>query len=329
MRRREFIKLVGGTAAWPVGALAEQAEWVRRVGVLIPWPETDPLAHASVAAFEKALAGFGWIESKNIRFDYRFAAADPALFRTYAAELVSLLPDAILASSAPATAALGQLTRTIPIVFVLVPDPVGMGFVQSLARPGGNITGFTLYDAPLMGKWLELLKQVAPGVTRIAVIFNPDATPYATLFTRAIELAAPSFGMIVTLAPVREEAEIEEVVATLAREPGGGLINLPESWSVTHRDAIIAAASRHALPLMGGTELFPRAGGLMSYWFDAVDVHAQAASYIDRVLRGANPADLPVQDPTKVTLIVNLKTAKALGLTIPRAILALADEVIE
>jgi putative ABC transport system substrate-binding protein len=331
MRRRDFLsRFLGGAAALrPLTVAAQQTERMRRVGVLIPWPENDLLAQASVAAFERALVGFGWVVGKNIRFDYRFAAADPALFKTYAAELVGSSPDAILASSAPAVAALREQTRTLPIVFVLVPDPVELGFAHSLARPGGNITGFTLYDPPLMGKWLRLLREVAPGVTHIAVIFNPDTTPYAGLFNRAIEAAAPSFGMTVVFAPVHDDAGIENAVVAVAHEPGGGVINLPESWSVTHRAAIIAAASRHGLPLMGGTELFPRAGGLMSYWFDAVDVHAQAASYIDRVLKGANPADLPIQDPTRLVLIINLKTAKALGLTVPQSLLQRADEVIE
>ena len=217
----------------------------------------------------------------------------------------------------------------MPIVFVLVVDPVGQGFVQSLARPAGNITGFSQYDATLMGKWLQLLKEVAPSVTRVAVIFNPDTAPFAPLFNREIEAAAPSFGMTVTLDPVHDEAGIEGVTAALAREPGGGLIDLPESFSVTHRDLIIAAAARHGLPLMGATEVFPRAGGMMSYWFDTVDVHAQAASYIDRILKGASPADLPVQRPTKFSLVINLRTAKTLGLIVPPNMLDLADEVIE
>jgi putative ABC transport system substrate-binding protein len=211
---------------------------------------------------------------------------------------------------------------------VLVVDPVGLGFVQSLARPGGNVTGFGAFDAPIIGKWLQLLKDVAPSVTRVAVIFNPDTTPFAPLFNREIEAAAPSFGMTVTLAPVRNDAAIEEAIATQAREPGGGLINLPDSFNVTHRDVIIAAAARHRLPDIG-TPQFPRAGGLMSYAFDPVDVHAQAATYIDRILKGANPADLPVQQPTKYSLVINLKTAKALGLTVPPGMLDLADEVIE
>ena len=259
-----------------------------------------------MTSFAEALGRFGWVEGKNIRVDYRFAAGDPALFKTYAAELVGLSPDAILASTPQAVAAVRQQTRTIPIVFVLVIDPVGLGFVQSLARPGGSITGFSAYDPPVMGKWLQLLKEVAPKVTRVAVIFNPDTTA-SRLFNSAIEAA----------------------IAAHAREPGGGLICLPDSFIVTHRDVIIAAAARYGLPLFGSSEVFPRSGALMSYFFDIVGVYAQAASYIDRILKGASPADLPVQQPTKYSLIINLKTAKALGLTVPAGMLDMADEVIE
>ena len=327
--RRGFIAVLGGAAAaWPLAGHAQQPERVRRVGGLIPWPETDPVAQASVAAFAQALQGFGWVEGKNIRIDYRFAAGDPILFKTYAAELVGLSPDAILANSAPAAAALREQTRTTPIVFVRVSDPVGLSFVQSLARPGGNITGFSGVDPPMMGKWLQLLKEIAPRVTRVAVIFNPDTAPFAPPLNRAIETAALSFGMTVTLAPVHDDAGIEEAIAALAREPGGGLFCLPDSFNITHRDKIITAAARRNLPVIG-TPDFPGSGALMSYSFDPVDVHAQAASYIDRILRGAHPADLPVQQPTKFSLIINLKTAKALGLTVPPSMLDLADEVIE
>jgi putative ABC transport system substrate-binding protein len=324
--RREFIAVLGGAAAWPLAGHAQQAERIRRVGVLMPWPKNDPTTQASATAFAQALGRFGWVEGTNIRIDYRFAAGDPTLFKTYAAELVALSPDAILASATPGVAALRQQTRTIPIVFVHVVDPVGLGIVQSLARPGGNITGFSSFDASLASKWVQLLKEIAPSVTRVAVIFNPGTAPYAPLFNHVIEAAAPSFGITVTLAPVQDDAGIEEAIATQAREPGGGVINLPESFSTTHRDVIIAAAARHNLPLMGS---FPSAGSLMSYWFDSVEVHAQAASYVDRILRGASPADLPVQEPTKYSLIINLKTAKALGLIVPERLLDIADEVIE
>ena len=326
--RRAFIAVLGGAAAWSLVGHAQQPERVRRVGVLMPWPENDQLAHASVAAFRQALGVLGWIEGRNIRIDYRFAAGDPALFKSYAAELVGMSPDAILAGTTPAVAALRQQTRTIPIVFVLVNDPVGQGFVQGLAQPGGNITGFSSIDAPIMGKWLQLLKETAPSVTRVAVIFNPDTAPFAALFNAGIEAAAPSLGVTVTLAPVHDDTGIEQAITAQAREPGGGLIALPAGFNATHRDVISAAAFHHGLPLIG-TPDFPRAGALLSYWNDPVDQQVEAASYIDRILKGASPADLPVQQPTKFSLIINLKTAKAFGLTVPPAMLDLADEVIE
>jgi putative tryptophan/tyrosine transport system substrate-binding protein len=330
VRRREFIIVLGGAAAWPLAGYAQQPERMRRIGVLMLWREGDPFSQKSRTAFAQALGRFGWVEGTNIRIDYRFAAGDPALFKTYAAELVGLMPDAILASTPPAVAALREQTRTIPIVFVLLADPVGQGFVQSLARPGSNITGFSSFDAALMGKWLQLLKEVAPGLTRVTAIFNPDTAPYASyaFFKREIEAAATSLRMTVTPAPVHDDAAIEEAIAAGAHQPGGGLIALPDSFNGTHREAIIAGAARHRLPLIGAS-VFPGSGGLMSYWIDEPDLYSQAASYIDRILRGASPADLPVQQPTKYSLIINLKTAKALGLTVPPSLLQLADEVIE
>ena len=327
MRRRGFITMLAGAAAWPLAGHAQQPERVRSLGVFIGFSENDPLPQRMVSAFAQALGRFGWVEGKNIRIDYRFAAGNPTLYRTYAAEMVGLAPDVILASPGTVVAALLEKTHTIPIVFVLLPDPVGLSFVQSLARPGGNVTGFSSYDAPLMGKWLQFLKEVAPAVTRVAVIFNPD-TAFAPSFNREIEAAAPPYGMTVTLAPVHDDAGIEEAIAAQAREPGDGVISLPDSFNTRHRDVITAAAARSSLPLIG-TPDFPAAGGLMSYSFDPIDLHAQAASYIDRILKGASPADLPVQQPTKYSLIINLKTAKTLGLTVPPAMLDLADEVIE
>jgi putative ABC transport system substrate-binding protein len=328
-RRRGFIAVLSAAAISPLAGYSQQTERIHRLGVLIAFPERDSYTQAIVAAFAQALERLGWVEGKNIWIDYRFAAGDLNLYQTYAEELVGLSPDALLAGATPAVVALRHQTSTIPIVFVLVVDPVGQGFVQSLARPGGNITGFTTYDAPMMGKWLQLLKEAAPGVTRVAVIFNPDTAPFAPLFNRAIEAAAPSFGMTVRIAPVYDDAGIEEAIAIEARQPGGGLIDLPESFTVSHRNVVIAAANRFGLPLMGAGDFFPRAGALMSYWIDGVDLHVRAASYLDRILRGASPADLPVQDPTKFSLIINLKTAKALGLTVPPSMLDLADEVIE
>ena len=328
MRRRKFIAVLCGAVALPLAGHAQQPERMRHVGVLIAFPENDLLAQADVTAFSNGLSGLGWVEGRNIQIDYRFAAGDPARFKAYAAELVSLSPDAILASTPQAVAALRQHTGTIPIVFVLVLDPVELGLVQSLARPGGNITGFSAYDAPIMRKWLQLLKEVGPSITRIGVIFNPDTT-VPTLFNNAIMAAAPTLGLTVTLAPVHDDAAIEQAIADQGREPGGGLVSLPDSFTTSHRDVIIAAAARHRLPLMCAGDMFPKAGALMSYWFDAVDVYAQAASYIDRILKGASPTDLPVQQPTRFKLVINLKTAKELGLTVPASMLDLADQVIE
>jgi putative ABC transport system substrate-binding protein len=327
MQRRTFITLLGGAAvAWPLAARAQQSERIRRVGALIAFAETNSDGQAAAAAFRHGLEQLGWVEGKNIHVDYRFAAGDPALYKTYAAELVGLSPDAILAGASPA--AMAPLTRTIPIVFVLVADPVGQGLVHSLGRPGGNITGFSVYDAQLMGKWLSFLNEIAPRVRRIAVIFNPDTAPFAGLFNRAIETAAQSLGMTVTLAPVHDDAAIEDAVFAQARQPGGGVIVLPESFSNTHRKTIIAAATRYNLPVVG-PEMFPRDGGLMSYWINQNDMYSEASSYIDRILKGADPAGLPVQEPTKFSLILNLKTAKTLGLTISPNMLLIADEVIE
>jgi len=327
MRRRGVLGILSLTVAWPLAGYCTAAPRMRRIGVLISWSESDPLSQESRIAFEQALERFGWVAGKNIRIDYRFAAGDPALFKTYAAELVGLMPDAILTSTTPGVSALREQTRTIPIVFVAVADPVGQGFVQSLARPGGNITGFSSFDPILMGKWLQLLKEIAPDLTRVAAIFNPDTTPYG-FFTRDVKAASPSLGVTVIPAPVHDDAAIENAIAAQAREPGGGLISLPDSFTETRRDVIIAAATRYRLPLIG-TSTFPRSGGLMSYWSDPVDRYAHAASYINRILRGANPVDLPVQNPMKYSLIINLKTAKAIGLTIPSALLVEAHAVIE
>ena len=276
---------------WSFAVRAQQPERMRRIGVLMIWREADPLSQKGRTAFEQALGRFGWIEGKNIRIDYRFAAGDPALFKAYAAELVDLMPDAVIASTGAGVAALREQTHTIPIVFVILADPVGQGFVQSLARPGGNITGFSSFDPALIGKWLQLLKDVAPGLTRVTAIFNPDTAPYA-FFKRDMEAAGTSLGVTVTPAPVHDDAAIEEAIAAQAREPGGGLVSLPDSFTDAHRDVIIAAATGHRLPLIG-TSTFPRSGGLMSYWIDPVDLYAQAVSYIDRILKGASPAISP------------------------------------
>ena len=330
MRRRAFIAVLGAAAAWPLAGLAQPADRMRWVGILLPWPEYEPgVRELWVTDLARELGRFGWLNGENIRFDYRFTAGNPTLFKPFAGELVGLAPDVILAMTPLAVMAVLEQTHTIPIVFAFVLDPVGLGFVQSLARPGGNITGFGTFDAPIMGKWVQFLKEIAPRVTRVAVIFSPDTAPYAPLLSRAIEAGARSSGMTVTLAPVRDEAEIEKAIAAHAREPGGGLMSLPDPFTVSHRNAIITAATRHRLPLIGVGEELARAGGLIVYQEDFRKLPAQLASYIDRILRGANPGELPVQYPTKFLLIINLKTAKALGLTVPPNMLDLADEVIE
>jgi putative ABC transport system substrate-binding protein len=327
MRRRRLLVLIGGAVgSLPLGGAAQQPERLRRVGVLIAFPQTDPYAQAIVKTFTEALARIGWVEGKNIRIDYRFAGGNPALFKAYAEELVKLSPDAILTSTAPATLAMREQTRTIPIVFVIVPDPVGLGIVQSIAHPGGNLTGFASYDAAIIGKWLQLLKEAAPRITRVAIMFNPD-TAFAPPLDREIA-SALSFGVTGTLAPVHDDAGIEAAIETEARQPGGALICLPDSFNVTHRDLIVAAATHHGLPLLSMPD-FCKAGGLLSYWYDFVELHGEAATYIDRILKGGSPAALPVQYPTKYALMINLKTAKALGLTMPQSLLARADEVIE
>jgi putative ABC transport system substrate-binding protein len=332
VKRREFIALLGGGAAAfrPLRAGAQGPERIPRVGALMPFAENDPnpTTAAIVPAFSETLGRLGWFDGRNIRIDYRFAAGNPALFKTYAAELVKLSPDAILASTPLSVIALREQSRKIPIVFVLVIDPVEQGFVQSIARPGGVITGFS-FDPALMSKWLQLLKEIAPEVTGITVLFNPDTNTAANpTFSRAIQAAAPSFGITVTLAPVRDDSAIKEAIESQAPQPGGALIALPDPFNVAHGGVIVDAAIRRRLPLIGPPPLVP-AGALMSYFFDIPDLYAQAASYIDRILKGASPADLPVQQPTKYSLVINLKTAKALGMMVPEALLARADEVLE
>jgi putative tryptophan/tyrosine transport system substrate-binding protein len=279
-----------------------------------------------VAAFANALSAFGWAEGQNAQIEYRYAAGDPALYAAYVAELVALQPDAILASPGPAVLALRQQTRTISIVFVLVSDPVGLSLVQSLARPGGNVTGFSSYDAPIIGKSLQLLKETAPSITRVAAIFNAE-TALAPRLDGEIQ-GALSFGMGVTLAPVQAVLAIEEAIAAQASEPGGGLVILPDRFTTTYREAIVAAAIQYGGPLISWSG-FARSGDLMSYWFDPAELYTRAASYVGRTLRGASPAEFPVQQPTKFSLINNLKTAKALSLTVPPSMLDLADELIE
>jgi ABC-type uncharacterized transport system substrate-binding protein len=330
MRRREFVILLGGgaAAAWPLAARAQQSNRLRVVGVLLAMAPDDPEAQLRIKAFEAGLRELGWTEGRNLRLEYRWAVGDAALLRKQAAELVGLAPDLILATSTPVLAALRQ-EKTLPIVFVQVTDPIGGGFVPNLARPGGSLTGFTSFEFTIGSKWLEALKHVAPAVTRVALIFNPDTAPFAHLFWQPVEDAAPSFDVEPMQAPVRDVGEIERTIAAFARNANGGLMVLPDVSTTNHRDLIIALAARHRLPAVYPYRYFATSGGLMSYGTDLADVYRRAASYVDRILKGAVPGDLPVQAPAKFEFVINLKTANALGLTVPPRWLGRADEVIE
>jgi putative ABC transport system substrate-binding protein len=328
MKQREFIALIGGAAAWPLAARAQQPERMRRIGMLMSLTPDDPDGRARSDAFLQGLQRSGWIDGRNIQIDHRWGGGDADNFRKYAAELVALAPDALLASGTVTVAPLLQATRKVPIVFVQVADPVGAGFVNSLARPGGNVTGFALFEYGISGKWLELLKEVAPRVTRAAVIRDPDISSGTGQFG-ALQSVAPSFGMELSPINLRDVGEIERAVAAFASSPNGGLIITTSAWSVVHRGLIITLAARHRLPAVYYRRLFVTSGGLISYGPDIVDQHQRAAGYVDRILKGEKPADLPVQAPTKYELVINLKTARALGLEMPATLLARADEVIE
>jgi putative ABC transport system substrate-binding protein len=327
-KRREFITLLGGTAAaWPLAARAQQAERMRRIGVLLPSDQNNPAVQARIAALVQELQQLGWT-GRNVRIDIHWAGADAEKIRKHAAELAALAPDVILANGSVVVAPLLQATRPVPIVFVVVPDPVGAGFVDSLARPGGNATGFVQFEYGLSGKWLELLKEIAPRVTRAAVL-RDAAIPAGTGQFGAIQSVAPSVGVEVSPINIRDAGEIERAVAAFARSANGGLIVTGSALAQLHRNLIITLAARHKLPAVYFERFFVTGGGLISYGLDLVDQYRRAAGYVDRILKGEKPADLPVQAPTKYELVINLKTAKALGLEIPPTVLARADEVIE
>lgn len=332
MRRRAFITLIAGAAAaQPLAALAQQADRARRVGVLMGYAESDPEAEALLAEFTHALSEFGWVDGRNLRLHVRWAPANTDLMRTYAKELVSLQPDVILTNSTPVTAALKRETSTVPIVFAVVADPVGSGFVASLPRPGRNITGFgSLETGSMASKWLELLTAIAPNVKRAVMMFNPDTAPYIKSYALpSFEAAARSLKVASVAAPVHSDTEIEAAMAALAREPGSGLLGMPDNFIEIHRALIISLAARNDVPAVYQTPVIARDGGLLSYGADFADIFRRSASYVDNILRGAKPSELPVQLPTKYLMVVNLKTAKALGLTVPPTLLATADEVIE
>jgi putative ABC transport system substrate-binding protein len=328
MQRRQFIALLGGSAAIPLAARAQQSERLRRIGVLMNLDENDPETRARLAAFEQALQQFGWTPGRKVRIDYRFAGGDSATTRKQAEELVTLAPDVIVSTGSFSTGPLLQATHSVPVVFAIVPDPVGAGFVDSLSQPGGNATGFMQFEYGLSGKWLELLKEIAPSLTRVIVLWDPAITSGIGQFT-IIQSVATSVGVDVRPAKMRDAGEIERAITAFARSQNGGLIVTASALSVVHRDLIIALAARHKLPAVYYERFFVAGGGLISYGANFIDQYRRAAGYVDRILKGEKPADLPVQAPTKYELVVNLKTAKAMGLTMPSSVLARADEVIE
>jgi putative ABC transport system substrate-binding protein len=330
MRRRDFIKVVACSAiAWPLGARAQQPDRTRRIGVLMGFAESDPTAQSWLAAFRDELAKLGWREGNNLRVELRWGGADPERIRTLAKELVDLRPDAIFDQTTPVTGALTRETRTIPIVFVYVADPISSGFAPSLARPGGNITGFTYLEPTTGGKWVGLLKEIAPRTTHVALLSNPATAPPLEFYMPSIQAAASSFAVAVTTAPVHARGEIEGVIAAQARDPGGGLLVMPDVFNDANRELIIALAARFGIPAIYPRIVFAESGGLIAYGADLIEQFRQAAGYIDRILKGTNPGDLPIQQPTKFELVINVKTAKALGLSIPQSMLLLADKVIE
>jgi len=330
MRRRDFITLLGGaTVAWPLAAHAQQVGPARRIGVLIGFAENDSAVQSWLAAFRGALTKLGWTEGSNLRIELRWAGSDPDKMKTFAKELVNLRPDAIFSVTTPVTGALIRETKTIPIVIATVADPVASGFVTSLGRPGGNVTGFALYEPGMGGKWLELLRQIAPGVRRVALLFNPATTVPVKFYMSSIEAAASSFAIQASTAPVNAKDEIEGAIAALAGKPGAGLIVMPDLFNTINRDLIIALAAQYRVPAIYFFRSFADSGGLISYGGDFAEQYPAAAGYIDRILKGEKPADLPIQMPTKVSLVINLKTANALGLDVPVHLQQIADEVIE
>ena len=330
MRRREFITLFGGTAvSWPLAARAQQAERVRRIGFLATGLESDPFSKDHANAFLNGLAALGWKEGVNLRIDWRWGGVDAPLMSHQAAELVALAPDVLLAGGNSAVEPLREQTRTIPVVFALVSDPVGMGYVQSLAHPGGNITGFSSYDPPIYTKQVQMLTEITPPAATVAVLYNPESAPYAGRMVRAMDDAAKALGVVLRDAPCHDDGEIQAMMGALARDGRGGLLALGDVFNQVHRLAIIALALEYRIPAVVPLRQITESGGLMSYSVDAPDLYRRSANYVDRILKGAKPSDLPVQLPTKFEMAINLKTAKKLGVTIAPSLLARADEVIE
>jgi putative ABC transport system substrate-binding protein len=329
MQRRQFITVLGGAAAWPLAARAQQSDAMRHIGVITVLPENERATISNMQQLRGALDILGWTVGKNIRLSYRYGGGNPELARTFAKELVELQPDLIVAHATPAAAALHQLTPTLPIIFVSIIDPVASGFVGTLARPGGNMTGFTNFEFSMGAKWLEVLKEIAPETARVSLMLSPDMGSYYTGYLRSIEAVALSNGVQATLAPARNLDEIERIILALGREPGGGLIVLPSAPITIHIQQIIELVARNRLAAVYPFEHYAAQGGLVAYGVDLNDIFRRSATYVDRILKGEKPADLPVQMPTKFKLVINLKTAKALGLIVPPTLLAWADEVIE
>ena len=330
MRRRDLIKVIAGSAiAWPLSARAQQSDRMRHIGILMAFSENDREARFWAAGFREELGKLGWTEGHNIQIDTRWATADVELLQRSAKQLVALQPDLILTGSTPATAAMRQQTNTIPIVFAMVDDPVGSGFVASLSRPGGNLTGFTPIENSLGGKWVELLKEIAPRVATVAMVFDPAMAPFASYYLDPFKAAAASLGMEAIVSPVDDMATLERVVATSAREPNSGLIVMPDAFTIGHHEDITSSVARYRVPTVYPFRIFAEVGGLVSYGSSALDEFRRAASYADRILKGAKPSELPVQTPTNFDLVINLRAAKALGLDVPLSIRLHADEVIE
>ena len=329
MQRREFITLVGGAAVWPLAASAQQGGRVRTIGVLMNFLESDPAGQVGFEAFRDALKKLGWREGSDLRIELRWAESDPDRLRAFAKELVELRPDAIVAGSTAGVVALARETRTIPIVFATVADPIGSGFAGSLAHPGGNITGFAAVDSAMGGKWLELLKELAPRTERVALLFNPVTAVPVQFFMPSIQVAASSFAVQASATPIHAKDEIEGVIAAQAGTPGGGLIVMPDAFNTTNRNLIIGLAARYTVPASYAQDIFAKSGGLIAYSSVRTEAYRQVAGYIDRILKGEKPADLPVQAPTKFELLINIKTAKALRLEVPAKLLSIADEVVE
>jgi putative ABC transport system substrate-binding protein len=330
MKRRDFVATLGAAIVWPLAAQAQQPDRMRRLGLLANIAESDPEAQAMVGALQQGLQELGWVEGRSLRIDRRWGAGSPGRVEVLAKELVGLQPEVIVGYTTPAVLALRKETSSIPVVFVQISDPIGTGFVTNMAHPGGNITGFTNFESSMAGKWAEMLKEIAPGTSRVAFLFNPETAPYVRrYYLGPFEAAVRSLGMQPWTTAVHDAREIESGITTFAREPGGGLVVMPDSFNIVHRDRIVTLAAQYRLPAISPYRFTVRDGGLLSYGVDQVDLFRRAATYVDRILKGEKPADLPVQAPIKFELVINLKTAKALGLAIPDKLLALADEVIE